>query len=210
MSDALARLEILAPTGLEYWAVRAVRPRARVRKVGVGLSGWDVGARGTGAIVCGLAGGLLPALPPGTVLIPELIGTAEGAVIRCDGELRQALWQGARAIGFDPEGGPLLTAGTLVTGVARQEWAARGFVAADMETGLLAGRTDRLATVRVVLDSPERSLSERWLAPGRAISQPSLWPELLWLAWAAPRYAVRAARVAAAGVERLHAALEHP
>jgi hypothetical protein len=87
-----------------------------------------------------------------------------------------------------------------VTGAARAEWARRGFVAADMETGLVASLVHRFAAVRVVLDSPKRPISDHWLLPSRAAMRPSLWPELLWLTYAAPRYALRAARVLKAGL----------
>ena len=252
-------LEVLAPTGLEYWAVRCMlldtrgwgRPprgltgagrrlyqaayggqpgghhtRAfggvtgaaptdcgrkstyggmslRVTCAGMGLARWEENDEPSMAIVCGLAGALVPGLRPGTVVVPELVSCTDGTELRCDPVLRDALAEGARALSFDLESGPLLTAPSLVTGDARHEWAQRGFIAADMETGLLAGRNIRVATVRVILDSPERSISEQWGSPARALVQPALWGELLWLCRSAPLYALRAARVLKAGLDRL-------
>jgi hypothetical protein len=73
-------------------------------------------------------------------------------------------------------------------------------VAADMETGLLAGRNLRVATIRVVLDSPEHGISSDWLRPTRALLQPPLWRELFWLSRVAPLYALRAAHVLKIGL----------
>jgi hypothetical protein len=196
----IRNLEVLAPTRLEYWALRAVRPPAAVRRCGVGLTDWAAGRAVESIVTCGLAGSLLPGVGPGTVHIPELVRDPDGHVVRCDARLRTALVRGARALGFNPETGPLFTADTLVTGPARDGWAQRGFVVADMETGLVARRVARFATVRVVLDTPRRSISDHWLAPSRTALRPSVWPELLWLSFAAPRYALRAARVLNAGL----------
>jgi 4-hydroxy-3-methylbut-2-enyl diphosphate reductase len=201
--ELMDRIEILAPTGLEYWAARAVRPRATVRKAGIALAAWTPGEESGISIVCGLAGSLIATLEPGTVLVPDLVCGDGGSVVRCDREIRDALIQAARSLGFNPETGPLLTASAIVTGPERYEWSARGFVAADMETALVAENRARFATVRVILDSPRRSISDDWEDPLQAIVTPSLWLELLWLAEAAPRYAFRAARVMRVGLERL-------
>jgi hypothetical protein len=61
---------------------------------------------------------------------------------------------------------------TLIVGNHRRDWSERGFVAADMETGLLAGFALRAATIRVVLDSPEHGISSDWLRPTKALLQP--------------------------------------
>jgi hypothetical protein len=105
----------------------------------------------------------------------------------------------ARMLHFQPDTRPLLTAPSLVVGNERHTWFQRGFVAADMETGLLAGQNLRVATIRVVLDTPDYGISPAWQEPARALLQPSLWRELFWLSRAAPRYALRAARVLKAG-----------
>jgi hypothetical protein len=118
----------------------------------------------------------------------------------CDPTLVQMLVTAAHTLRFQVETRPLLTARSLVAGSARRRWFERGFVAADMETGLLAERNLRVATVRVVLDSPEQEISPDWLRPARTLWQPSLWRELFWLSRAAPRYALRAAQVLKAGL----------
>ena len=193
-------VEILAPTFLEYWAVRRTLPHARACWAGVRLARWKGVGQGSIVVVCGLAGALVPGLLPGTVLIPERVGLADGRIMHCDPALVQALVTAAHALHFRPDTRPLLTAQSLVVGRERHDWSQQGFVAADMETGLLAERNLRVATVRVVLDNPEHSISPNWLRPTKALMQPQLWWELFWLSRTAPRYALRAAQVLKVGL----------
>ena len=202
MAPPAGATEVLAPTLLEYLAVRALRSPHPVIHAGVGLGRRGCSPGAAAAVVCGLAGGLEPALMPGTIVIPSVVATMDGLERTCDPELVAALVAGARSLGFEAVIGPMLTAPHLVTGVARAEWAARGFVAADMETALLPPDLP-VAGVRVILDAVARPISERWAAPRRALRRPALLRELLWLSWAAPRCALRAARVVDAGLARL-------
>lgn len=188
-------VEILAPTFFEYLAARCVLPRTHVCWAGMRLTRWKGAHRGTSVIVCGLAGALAPGLPLGTVLIPEQVGLFDDEIMQCDPTLVQALVTAARTLHYQPDTRPLLTAPSLIVGKERSDWYRQGFVAADMETGLLAGRNLRVATIRIVLDSPEYDISQDWLHPARALLQPQFWRELLWLARMAPRYALRAAQV---------------
>jgi len=195
-------LTIVAATGLEARAVRRALPGVRVVRTGVGLSRLAgrraAGGLGGAVVVCGLAGSLRAGLGTGTVLVPErLRGPGDGERV-CDPALAAALVAGARRLGLEPERGPLATTPALVVGPARQAWAARGCVAADMESGLL--EAERLAVVRVVLDTPERELSTAWLRPAAALLQPAAWRELPWLARQGPRCARLAAAVLAAAL----------
>lgn len=190
-----ANVEILAPTLLEYWAVRLALPYAHPRWAGVRLARWRGADQASTVIVCGLAGALAPDLSPGSVLIPEQVGLIDGSSIQCDSTLVQALTTAAQTLDFPVQRGPLLTAPSLIVGDERQTWFQRGFVAVDMETGLLARQGRRVATVRVVLDSPEHGIAPDWLHPARALFHPRLWRELLWLSQAGPRYALRAAHI---------------
>lgn len=193
-------MEILAPTFLEYLAVRRTLPHARASWAGVRLARWKGVRKGSIVVVCGLAGALVPGLPPGTVLIPDRVGLADGGIMHCDPTLVQALMTAAHTLHFRPDTGPLLTAQSLIVGSERHDWSQRGFVAADMETGLLAGRNLRVATIRVVLDSPEHGISPNWMRPTSALLQPQLWRELFWLSLMAPQYALRAAHVLKVGL----------
>jgi hypothetical protein len=201
-------MDILAPTLLEYWAAQLVlsgvlpgRFQARISLAGVRLARWkSVYGRDSSVIVCGLAGALAPELAPGTVLIPEHVALADGRMLPCDPIFVQMLVTGALTLHLQPDTRSLFTASALVVGDERAYWYRRGFVAVDMETGLLMRQNLRVATVRVVLDSPNYQIAPDWLRPTRAMLQPALWSELFWLSRMAPRYALRAARVLKAGL----------
>jgi 4-hydroxy-3-methylbut-2-enyl diphosphate reductase len=196
-----AALTVVAATGLEARAVRRVLPDVRLVRAGVGLSrlagGGAAGPSGT-VVACGLAGSLRAGLSTGTVLVPERLCGPDGGERACDAALVAALAAGARRLGLEPERGPLGTSAALVAGPAREAWAARGCVAVDMESALL--EAERLAVVRVVLDTPERDLSTAWLRPATAWLRPAAWRELPWLAREGPRCARLAAEVLAAGL----------
>ena len=147
-------------------------------------------------ITCGLAGGLRGDVRTGSVIVPDVVRTPSGDLVRCDPELCDALVAGARRLRIEPDRGTLVTAERLVTGEERRFWAARGYAAADMETGLI--RAPRVAAVRVVLDTLEREISAAWLHPAAAILRPRHWREFFWLLREAPRCARLAALVLAA------------
>lgn len=193
---------VLTPTLLEYWAARRIRT-LRPTWAGIGLTRWRGAAEGSVVVVCGLAGALVSGIRPGTVLLSDEVGLADGSSLACDPELMAAFRDAARDLDFHIETRPMLTAETLVVGPARERWARHGFVAADMETGLLAGLGLRIAVVRVVLDTPTRPLSPAWVRPHRAVLQPSAWGELSWLCRVALPYSQRAAGIARAGLARL-------
>ncbi len=69
-----------------------------------------------------------------------------------------------------------------------------------METALLLGMVARVAAVRVVLDTPRQEISPAWRRPWRAALDPRNWRDAAWLARAAPRCSLRAARVVAAAL----------
>src|SRR5262249_7039402 len=144
-------------------------------------------------VSCGLAGSLRSDVPMGTVLVPACVLRPDGSARRCDPALVDALVAGARRLGLEAVQGPMLTSPTLITGAERSAWAGHGCVAADMETGLL--EVERVASVRVVLDTPDRELSAAWRHPVRAIWQPRAWAELPWLLREGPRCARLAADV---------------
>lgn len=193
-------VEVLAPTMLEYLLLRRVAPELRVHRCGVALSRWRGCSSTSAVVVCGLAGALDPGLAPGTIIVPRTVGQVDGPPMACDPELVQRLMAGARALGFDPVGGCLLTASGIVTGRQRERYRRLGFVAADMETALLSGSGRRVAALRVILDAPTRSIAADWAHPLSAALRPALWAELLWLCRDAPLYAWHAARVVQAAM----------
>jgi len=159
----------------------------RILKTGIGRGGTFDDA----VISVGLCGGLRRGVPSGTVLIPDEIERPNGERVACDRELSTHLRDAARQLGEAPESASLVTSPTLIRGKARDAWSARGFAGVDMESGLIIA--PRIAVVRVILDTPERELSDAWLRPLGVLLRPDAWNELPWLARTAPRYARLAA-----------------
>jgi hypothetical protein len=131
-------------------------------------------------------------LPTGTVVIPREIRRPDGTTLHADAALTEALIAAARKLGIEPVTAPIITAASVVVGAERNRWAAEGYAAADMETGLLTGR---VAAVRVILDTPLNELSSDWLHPATAMLKPWNWPQAIWLGRHAPACARLAARV---------------
>jgi hypothetical protein len=192
-------LTVAVATALELREARRALP-AGIRVVRVGVGGaLESGPLGDGPVIsCGLAGGVRAGVPTGTVVVATEIEHPDGSRRPCDPALTAALAAGARKLGLVPLEAPLATSTRLVTGAARAAYAARGIAAVDMETALL--RAERIAAVRVVLDTPERELSEAWLSPLRALLTPSAWAQLPFLAREGPRCARLAAAVIAAAM----------
>ena len=186
---------IVAATRLEVRAVRRAAPHARVVECGVAFSRCDPASLGTTVLSCGLAGGLRSDLATGTVVIADKVRRPNGQEMLCDRALLLQLCVAARKLGHEPVVAALVTSTVLVRGVSRARWAELGYAAVDMESGLI--QAPRIGVVRVILDTPTRELSERWLQPARALLEPRLWPQALWLAREAPRCARIAAEIAA-------------
>lgn len=178
--------------------MRRQTPQLRVVRAGIGLAALDRRQLSTEVVLSiGLAGGLIPGLVSGTVVIPAQVAREDGVLLSCDPAWSAALEAASRRLGYPTSTASLLSANALVTHAGRGLWAARGFAAVDMETALLAGMVARVAAVRVVLDTPSRELSPAWERPARAVLDPRLWREGSWLLRAAPRYSRRAAQVVA-------------
>ncbi len=188
-------LTFIAATGLEYRALRRALPGARIVETGIALAKVRAGL-GDAVVSCGLAGGLRPDLPTGTLIIPKEVRRPDGVTFQCDCELVERFTRSARKLGIEPVFDRLLTAATIVRGAARARWAALGYGAVDMETGLLDA--PRVAAVRVVLDTPQREISADWARPLAALLKPWNWPQAAWLAREGGRAAALAARVIAA------------
>lgn len=164
-----------------------------VVEAGIALAHPELVVGKSAIISCGLAGGLHHQHPTGTVVIPYDVLRPDGTTLHCDRLLVENLTAAARAYGVEPIADPIVTTTQIINGDQRRAWSERGYAAVDMETGLLAA--PRVAAVRVVLDTPLRELSEEWLHPARALLNPLLWPEALWLARHGPRCATIAAEI---------------
>jgi hypothetical protein len=191
-----ARLLIVAAaTGLEARAARHAAPQLRVVETGVGLSRVDGRALGDLVISCGIAGALQPGLRSGSVVVPDRVMRPDGDVLECDRDLANSLDAAARRLGLVPSRGALVTTMTLLSGPERALWAQRGYQTVDMETGLI--RAGRVACIRVVLDTPDRELSDAWLRPWTIPFRPDAWGQVAWVVREAPRCARLAAAVLA-------------
>lgn len=195
--ETTSAIVLLAATSLEARALRRELPGAAIVTAGVGLSKAPSFTAPT-VISCGLAGGLRRDLATGTLLVPREVRRPDARILQCDEELVAALARGARALGIEPNFEPLLTSNAIVNATQRSTWAERGFAGVDMETGLIEG--PRVAAVRVVLDTPQRELSQDWQHPLLAMLKPWNWPQMIWLAREAPAAARLAARVVAQGL----------
>lgn len=150
-------------TGLTAEARLLHRYSARVRAGG----GTPDGARkaaillarepGTVALVSfGLAGGLDPALPPGSLVVPECVIDGDGTSFPCDATLSRLF------------GGPtvplVLGGGTIAETVERKHalFAATGAAAIDLESAAVARVAEaqglRFAVLRAVADPATRNL----------------------------------------------------
>lgn len=172
-------------------------PEVRVVMGGVSLATLRATVTTPVVLSVGLAGGLDDGLEPGTVVVPERIAGGGGDEVATDPSWTAALAAASRRLGLPTAGGALVTTAEVVTGRARGEWAARGFIAADMESAAIAGLAPAIAAVRVILDTPSREISPLWQQPLRAAIRPGLWRQGAWLARRAPRLALRAADVLA-------------
>jgi hypothetical protein len=193
---------VVAAMGVEARPVRRRVPGLRLVQAGIGLAALDRRLLHTPVVLSvGLAGGLTPELASGTVVIPAQVAREDGVLLTCDLAWSAALEHASRRLGFPTVTSSLLSANSLVTHAGRALWAGRGFAAVDMETAMLAGMVARVAAVRVVLDTPDREISPAWERPRRAALNPRNWREGVWILRAAPRYALRAARVLAAALD---------
>jgi hypothetical protein len=201
-------ITIVTATAVEYAAAKAVLPQAvRVMRAGISLRRFRMYIDGS-AISCGVAGGVRDDVPTGAVLIPRIIRRADGTAVECDQSLVEALITASRALGHEPIDGPLLSTATLVHGADRATYASQGISGVDMETAFI--QAQRLACVRVVLDTPKREISPAWLNPASIVFHPGAWRDLPFLAREGPRCARRAASVIARAIDSREARLTNP
>ena len=122
---------------------------------------------GTGWLVSfGVAGGLDPALAPGTLLLPRTVRSERGRLVETDDARRRVLAGRARAAGLTVADGPLY-GGSAPIGTATGKAAlhrALGCVAVDMEShavAAVAAKAGRpLLVVRAVADPADRPLPD--------------------------------------------------
>jgi 4-hydroxy-3-methylbut-2-en-1-yl diphosphate reductase len=208
--------ELLVVTALrsEYAALHGTVPRARLQRCGMGperVRAWlprmaelDLGA----VVVAGVAGGLSPELRAGDVVVASEVRGAHGrTVLRAAAPLVAEL----RAMGMRVHAGPMVSATHIVSGREREQLAATGALAVDMESAAvvdaLRDRHLPIAVVRVIVDTAHAPLHRIATVPAGALALRTLHrigPSLrLWADLAGPRTVVLAApRSFCAGVDR--------
>jgi 4-hydroxy-3-methylbut-2-enyl diphosphate reductase len=167
--------------------VRIVAP-LRIEALAVGGTRIGLGARRPlppgPVLLAGVAGAVTSALAPGDIVVADRIlpppatpvpdpriGGGSGSGARGDRALEVAagaeevLLAGAgelarvlRIAGLTVHVGAVGGADGIVTGAARDEWAARGVLAVDMESGAVARTGQLAAVVRAVVDTPVHPL----------------------------------------------------
>ena len=216
MSALIAAPLFTEATALRWGLRRANRADVEVRQVGQGP--WPRGAIGCSGVgpvlVAGVCGALVPELRPGDVVVPREVRGPDGRVRDLPGSVFLAAE--IRRAGYRVHTGPLVQAQGLVHGrEAREELAATGAAAVDIESGaLLAAAGDvPVAVVRVVVDTPDLPLLRpgtpaRGFAALRTLS--ALAPILArYLDVCGPRQVLMAApRSFCAGVERAISTVE--
>lgn len=190
-----SEVDVLCATSLEVKSARAaLRGTLRVVETGIALRRAPSASYRV-AISAGLAGGLRRELATGSVVIPRRVGRPDGTMRECDPEIVDLLCAAAREVGLEPVTEPLLTCERLVHRNERAHWAERGYAAVDMESALIDA--ERLACVRVILDTPLREIDPLWQNPWQAAWTPRAWRDLPFLMREGPRCAALAARVVA-------------
>jgi adenosylhomocysteine nucleosidase len=148
----------------------------------------------------GTAGGLDPALGPGTVVVPDRIVVSETDIYDCDPEWRDRLIRGIEAE-IRPVTGPMLQVSEVIktTGHKTELHDRFGTVAVDMESGAVARVAAEagvpMIAVRVVLDgagtglpdvdliAPDGTLAgSRAVVAWRIVRAPGEWGAVLRLA----------------------------
>jgi adenosylhomocysteine nucleosidase len=165
----------------------------------------------TGLISFGLAGGLDPALPAGTLVVPHAI-LHQGTEFRCDPGLVQMLSDEAQVVGW-------LLAGDEVVATAAEKgalWRSTGAAAVDLESGAVAmvaaAHGLPFAALRAICDPAGRNLPSAAVqaldetgrvVPMKMAGQLARHPQQIFGLIALGRDAARARRALVRGAERL-------
>jgi len=157
-------------------------------------------AQGAKALVSwGIAGGLAPDAAPGTLLLPKVVVTPDGARFRAD-EAWHSRLAGALGRQFSVLDRPLLAGGDVLRTPARkaEAAAAHGAAGVDLESGSVAAAAARagvpFVVVRAIADAATDTLpagiedwidgdgNPRFAAVAGAALKPQYWPALWMLA----------------------------
>ena len=204
---------LLAPLRVERAALASALPSFRAVRVGMGparAAAVPLPDRSGPTVVAGLAGGLADDVRPGDVVVASEVRDGRTVTPVPSASL---LAGAVRRLGLRVHVGPVYTDDRVVSGARRQELAATGAIAVDMESAPLGARlaahdpATPFAVLRVVVDTAEHPL----VRPGTAVRSIAALRTLRrtapaldqWVAAAGAREVVLAApRSFCAGVER--------
>jgi len=187
----VSRLLVLAPLRIE--AIAARRSGAAVMRTGMGPDRAAAAALAAArkpakaVAVLGFCGALAPDLKPGDIVVADELRGANGP-FACDGA--DAVASALQDAGLTARRGPLVSVREIARGRRRDELAADGSIAVDMESAWLApaaaGRP--FAALRAVVDTPWHELLRprtvvsgitAYRALGRAAGALEAWMESL-------------------------------
>jgi 4-hydroxy-3-methylbut-2-enyl diphosphate reductase len=206
------RIEARAVAGASPGTVTVLRTGAGPRRAAAAAARWSAPAgRSPAAVaVCGVAGGLDPALRPGDLVVADRV-VDEGGRIVADLPTAGLVAAWMRRAGLRAVVGTVASTAGLVRGTAAREHlrASTGASAVDMESAALLSRPwpAPVAVVRAVADTPGRELVSASTVAGGIAALRALraaTPVLAsWAAAAGPRTVLLAGpRSFCAGVER--------
>jgi 4-hydroxy-3-methylbut-2-enyl diphosphate reductase len=140
----MTRVQVLCAMRMEALAVRLGAPRVAIKVSGIGpAKASSLGRRLASELpqdlpccVVGLAGGLLSRLRPGTMVVASELKRKGREPIRLPGA--EIVAGAIRRLGLEAEVGPVISVDHIVHGEERDQLAAEGAVAVDMESAWFA------------------------------------------------------------------------
>jgi 4-hydroxy-3-methylbut-2-enyl diphosphate reductase len=159
----MIRPVVCTPLVAERASMLGALPDLEVVRTGQGLRraaarARDLSDRKRAVLVAGVAGATGAGLDPGDVVVASEVRAPDGVVTPIPGSALLAA--SARRHGLRVHHGPLASVQTLAEGRARRdELAAAGVLAIDMETSAFAGFGPALAALRTIVDTPAQPLA---------------------------------------------------
>jgi 4-hydroxy-3-methylbut-2-en-1-yl diphosphate reductase len=174
-SSARTGLLLLAPMRIEARSLKAGLPTTRVVRTGIGpvnsvetARSNSTTHRSAAVAVAGVAGGLVPGMETGTLVVADRILDESGSTIAML-DSAALLAAALRSRGLDVVTGPIISTERVARGGdARAALAAKGAIAVDMESAALLREQwgAPVAVVRAISDTPERELGSRGTITG--------------------------------------------
>ena len=146
---------LLAPLGIEAFALRRGAPGATVKRTG--MRARTVPPGDEPLVVAGFGGALVDAVAPGTLVVADEVASPDGDALPCDAAVAADLERAGLRVAV----GRVATATRIVRRGERLRLAETGAIAADMESYWLrrAAGARPFAVVRAIVDTPGAELT---------------------------------------------------